>query len=166
MTSVANSANPFFESWTTPNGAPPFDRIVTAHFEPAFERGLQEQVAEIAAIKSQVAPPTFENTILAMERAAETLIWSIEHLPPTQFVAVSQDGLRTNGEAITRRVLERLCLTPIADSSALRNAVERLSKGRVETYTATIPSVQAAARARLDEAQDRALRHAGIEECS
>ena len=42
--------NPFFESWTTPFGIPPFDRIGSGHFPAAFDRGMEEQIAEIAAI--------------------------------------------------------------------------------------------------------------------
>ena len=42
--------NPFFETWKTPFGIPPFDRIRPEHFPPAFDRGMAEQLAEIAAI--------------------------------------------------------------------------------------------------------------------
>ena len=41
--------NPFFEAWTTPFGLPPFDRIRPEHFPPAFDRGMAEESAEIAA---------------------------------------------------------------------------------------------------------------------
>jgi len=51
--------NPFLESWTTPFGMPPFDRIRPAHFPPAFNRGMEEQIAQIAAIASSTAPPSF-----------------------------------------------------------------------------------------------------------
>jgi peptidyl-dipeptidase Dcp len=65
--------NPFFESWTTPFGAPPFARIKPEHFMPAFERAFAEHEAEIAAIAGQNAPPTFDNTIVAMENAGRAL---------------------------------------------------------------------------------------------
>ena len=41
--------DPFFEHWTTPFGIPPFDRIRPEHFPPAFDRGMKEEIAEIAA---------------------------------------------------------------------------------------------------------------------
>ena len=65
--------NPFFETWTTPFGAPPFSRIKAEHFLPAYERAFAEHEAEIAAIAGQAAPPTFENTILALENAGRAL---------------------------------------------------------------------------------------------
>src|SRR6202030_908717 len=65
--------NPFFESWTTPFGIPPFDRIRPEHFPPAFDRGMQEQIAEIAAIAGSAAVPTFANTIEALERSGRLL---------------------------------------------------------------------------------------------
>ncbi|HEX6842154.1 MAG TPA: M3 family metallopeptidase [Stellaceae bacterium] len=65
--------NPFFETWTTPFGVPPFDRIQPAHFPPAFERGMAEEQAEIEAIARSSEPPTFANTIEAMERSGRLL---------------------------------------------------------------------------------------------
>lgn len=65
--------NPFFETWTTPFGMPPFDRIQTAHYRPAFDRALDEHVSEIAAIRDNPAPADFANTIEAMERAGAEL---------------------------------------------------------------------------------------------
>jgi len=65
--------NPFFEAWTTPFGLPPFDRIRPQHFPPAFNRGMEEHAAEIAAIAGNAAPPDFANTIEALERSGKLL---------------------------------------------------------------------------------------------
>jgi peptidyl-dipeptidase Dcp len=65
--------NPFFEVWTTPFGMPPFDRIRPEHFPPAIDRGMQEQIGEIAAITGLAAPPSFANTIEALERSGRLL---------------------------------------------------------------------------------------------
>jgi peptidyl-dipeptidase Dcp len=65
--------NPFFETWTTPFGAPPFPRMKPEHFVPAFERAFAEHEAEIAAIAGQREPPTFDNTIVALENAGRAL---------------------------------------------------------------------------------------------
>ncbi|MCZ8131718.1 MAG: M3 family metallopeptidase [Steroidobacteraceae bacterium] len=65
--------NPFFQAWTTPFGAVPFDRIRDEHFRPAYERAFAAHRAEIAAIANSPEPPTFANTIDALERAGELL---------------------------------------------------------------------------------------------
>jgi len=65
--------NPFFEDWTTPFGAPPFDRFRPAHFAPAFDRGMRGQVAEIDAITGSAEAPSFANTIEALERSGRLL---------------------------------------------------------------------------------------------
>jgi peptidyl-dipeptidase Dcp len=65
--------NPFFEDWNTPFGMPPFDRIRPEHCPPAFDCGMQEQVAEIDAISGSAAAPNFANTIEALERSGRLL---------------------------------------------------------------------------------------------
>ncbi|HML09595.1 MAG TPA: M3 family metallopeptidase [Stellaceae bacterium] len=65
--------NPLHEDWATPFGLPPFDRIVPAHFPPAFDRGMDEELAEIAAITGSPEPASFANTIEALERRAQLL---------------------------------------------------------------------------------------------
>jgi peptidyl-dipeptidase Dcp len=67
------TSNPFFETWTTPFGAPPFDRIVPDHFRPAYDRALAEHAAEIETIASNTEPATFENTIVALEDSGQLL---------------------------------------------------------------------------------------------
>ncbi len=65
--------NALIEDWDTPFGLPPFARIDDAGFAPAFEVALAEDRAEIDAIAADPAPPTFANTIEAMERAGHRL---------------------------------------------------------------------------------------------
>ncbi|HEY3909559.1 MAG TPA: M3 family metallopeptidase [Stellaceae bacterium] len=65
--------NPFFEAWNTPFGMPPFERIRPEHFPPAFDRGMEEQLTEIAAIVAGPAPPGFGDTIEALERSGKLL---------------------------------------------------------------------------------------------
>jgi peptidyl-dipeptidase Dcp len=61
--------NPFFSESILPFHLPPFDRIRDSDYEPAFERGIADQAREIEAIASNPDKPTFDNTIVAMERA-------------------------------------------------------------------------------------------------
>src|SRR5271163_3918338 len=65
--------NPFFETWDTPFELPPFERIGPEHFPPAFDRGMAEQLSEIAAIAGSSAAPDFANTIEALERSGRLL---------------------------------------------------------------------------------------------
>jgi len=70
---AAVEVNPFFETWETPFGIPPFDRIRDEHYKPAFERGIEELRTEIAAIRDNPEPPTFENTVEALQVAGRSL---------------------------------------------------------------------------------------------
>ena len=63
----SGETNPFFQQWNTPFGAPPFDRIQTGHYLPAFERGIAEERREVEAIAQNPAPPTFQNTFEALD---------------------------------------------------------------------------------------------------
>jgi len=72
-TTAPMAANPFFAPSTLPYHAPPFDRIRDEHYQPAMEEGMRQQLAEMEAIANQTAAPTFENTIVAMERSGELL---------------------------------------------------------------------------------------------
>ena len=65
--------NPFFVESPLPHQHPPFDRIDDAHYAPAFERGMADQIAEIEAIAGSSEPPTFDNTIVALERSGQLL---------------------------------------------------------------------------------------------
>jgi peptidyl-dipeptidase Dcp len=72
-TPVSAGTNPLLAQWAGPyGGVPPFDRVRVSHFEPGLEAAMAEQLGEIDAIASNPAAPTFENTIVAMERAGRT----------------------------------------------------------------------------------------------
>jgi len=65
--------NPFFETYTTPYEVPPFDKILNAHYLPAFQEGMKQHNAEIEAIVSTAETPGFANTIEALDRSGELL---------------------------------------------------------------------------------------------
>ena len=69
----ALSTNPFFSASPLPYQAPPFDRIKESDYAPAIEEGMKRQLAEIDAIAENPEPPTFANTLEAMERSGELL---------------------------------------------------------------------------------------------
>src|SRR6516164_2009790 len=66
-------SNPLLAAWQTPFETPPFDDIRSEHFLPAFEQGFTEHIAEIDAIVTDRAEPTFDNTITALERSGKLL---------------------------------------------------------------------------------------------
>ena len=57
------ATNPFEREWDTPFGVPPFNEIKNDHFMPAFQKGMEENLAEIDAIVNNPEAPTFENTL-------------------------------------------------------------------------------------------------------
>jgi peptidyl-dipeptidase Dcp len=70
---VAARANPLLTPSPLPFGAPPFDKIRDEDFPPAFEAGIKGQLAEIAAIAGSPAAPTFDNTLVALEKSGQLL---------------------------------------------------------------------------------------------
>lgn len=71
---AAEAANPLLEKWSGPfGGVPAFDKVKVADFKPALEAAMEENLFEVAAIANQSAAPTFENTIVALEKTAESL---------------------------------------------------------------------------------------------
>ncbi|NJC22234.1 peptidyl-dipeptidase Dcp [Arthrobacter pigmenti] len=66
-------SNPFSTTSTLPYQLPPFAQIREEHFLPAFEAGFSEHLAELDSIAGNTEPPTFENTIVALERAGQAL---------------------------------------------------------------------------------------------
>ncbi len=71
--SCADTQNPFFAEFDTPYGVPPFDKIKTEHYMPAFIEGMRQDSLEIEAIANNPEPPTFANTIEALEYSGAML---------------------------------------------------------------------------------------------
>jgi peptidyl-dipeptidase Dcp len=63
--------NPFYAASTLPYHAPPFDKIKDTDYQPALEAGMAEQLKEVEAIANNPAPPTFENTLVALEKSGQ-----------------------------------------------------------------------------------------------
>jgi peptidyl-dipeptidase Dcp len=73
MTSSQTDTNPLLEAWTAPFEAPPFDRFEPQHFRPAFDAALKQARAEIDGVAANPEPPSFANTIEALERSGRSL---------------------------------------------------------------------------------------------
>ncbi|MEM6796682.1 MAG: M3 family metallopeptidase [Acidobacteriota bacterium] len=65
--------NPLLANWETPFGAPPLESVEASHFLPAFEEALAQNTAESEAIATNSEPPTFDNTMLAMQQSGVAL---------------------------------------------------------------------------------------------
>jgi peptidyl-dipeptidase Dcp len=93
------AVNPLLPEWTGPHGGlPPFDRVQAEHFAPALQAAMAEQLAEIDRIANAPAPPTFDNTIAALERSdrAFNRVFAIYNvfgstMKTPQFQAVERD---------------------------------------------------------------------------
>jgi peptidyl-dipeptidase Dcp len=95
--------NPFYAPSALPYEAPPFDRIVDGDYQPAIEVGMTQQLEEIRAIAENPAAPTFENTLVAIEKTGALLQRSI-----AAFSGVT--GANTNPvlEAVQRELAPKL----------------------------------------------------------
>ena len=65
---ACNKSNPLLEQPNTPYGVPAFNQIKLSHYLPAFEEAIKQNKAEVDAIANNEAEPTFDNTIVALDR--------------------------------------------------------------------------------------------------
>ncbi len=70
---VVDARNPFFVESTLPLHYPAFDKISDADFAPAFDRGMADHLKEVVAIADSAQPPTFDNTLIALEKSGQIL---------------------------------------------------------------------------------------------
>jgi peptidyl-dipeptidase Dcp len=73
VVAVVEDNNPLLMEWDTPYGIPPFAEIKDENYKPAFDRGIEELRVDIRMIRDNPQPPTFENTIEALELAGPAL---------------------------------------------------------------------------------------------
>ena len=148
-------ANPFYHPSLLPFQAPPFDRITDADYEPAFLAGMAEQTAEVRANADNPAAPTFENTLVALERSGELL-----NRVHAAFSAIAG--------AFTNPTIERIQQELAPKFSAHDDAIfldERLFR-RVEAVYGQRESLQLDAESdRLLEIYYKRFVHAGAQLC-
>ena len=91
--------NPFLAPSTLPYQLPPFAEIRDEHYRPAFDAGMAEQLAEVAAITADPAEPTIENTLVALERSGQvlqrvaTVFFSLSASDSTEFGTALEEEL-------------------------------------------------------------------------
>jgi peptidyl-dipeptidase Dcp len=103
-------ANPFAAPSTLPYGLPPFAEIRDEHYEPAFEAGMAEQLAEVQAIVRKRDFPMFANTFPALESSGQ-LLERVSHVFFTKSSADSND--------LTNELEERLAPKLAAHADAI-----------------------------------------------
>ncbi len=85
---ACNSTNPLIDQPATPFGVPAFDQVKLEHYMPAFEEAIRQDKAGIDAIANNTEAPTFENTIVALDRNGELL----ERVSSVFFNVLEADG--------------------------------------------------------------------------
>ncbi|MFR6031645.1 MAG: peptidase M3, partial [Barnesiella intestinihominis] len=103
MISCNQKENPLLSEFSTPFGVPPFEQIKPEHYMPAFEEGIRQHDAEIAAIIANPETPTFKNTI-------EPLEFSGMQLTQVNLIFSSLTEAETNDElqAIAKEISPKL----------------------------------------------------------
>jgi peptidyl-dipeptidase Dcp len=162
---IAVDPNPLLAEWSGPyGGVPPFDQVKIEYFKPALEAAMADNLADIGKIAKNSAPPTFENTIVAMERAGQTLdrvstiygVWgSTMSSPEFQVVqremapklAAFNDQI-TQNEALFKRI-EAVYNSP--DKKKLTSEQQRLAWLYYTNFVRSGAQLDAKAKARLTE---------------
>ena len=101
---MIQAQNPFFQDFkSTPHGTAPFDKIQFADYEPAIDRGIRLGLQNVDAIVNNPDAPTFENTIVALERADADLNRVLLVFDPL-LSALSDDAMMDLSMKITPRL--------------------------------------------------------------
>ena len=121
--------NPLLEPWTAPFEGPPFGNLNPEHFREAFEVAFAQTRAEIAKIEADPAPPSFANSIEALERSGRTLRRS-----SAVFFCLANADTNDDLLAIERDVAPKLARlrSEIYSSRALFDRIETLHTRRGE----------------------------------
>lgn len=98
--------NPFYSPSGLPYGAPDFSKIENSDFMPAFERGMEIKLAEVDSIANNPAEPTFENTLVALEKTGQLL-----HRVSAVFSALSGANTNDTLKKIQKDIAPKLAAT-------------------------------------------------------
>ena len=113
---ACNHSNPLLEQPKTPYGVPAFNKIKLEHYMPAFEAAIAENKAEVEAIVNNPAEPTFENTIVALDRTGLLL---------DRVVGVFFNVLEADGNDEMNEIAEKVSpmLSELSDGIILNDAL-------------------------------------------
>lgn len=102
-TSSDSTSNALLVRSELPYQAPPFDKIKDSDFEPAFEAGMKEHLSEIEKIATNSEAPTFENTLVAMEKSGQ-LLGRVNNVFSALTGANTNDGLQKLQEEVAPKL--------------------------------------------------------------
>ena len=170
MTTSCNSdkSNPLLAPSANPYGAPAFDKIETKHYAPAFDAAIAQAKEEIDAICQNPAPPTFENTIEALERSGEALS-NVSGIFFNLLEADSDDEMRSIAEQVSPKLTEFSMYVQLnrelfarvkavydaKDSLNLNQEQARLLEERYKSFTRNGADLPEEARAAYAETQEQ-----------
>jgi len=97
--------NPLLQNYDTPYGVPPFERIKTEHYFPAFQVGIKQHQDEIDKIASNKSAPTFENTVAALDYSGE-LLKKVSYVFFNLYSADSNEQMEAIAQQITPQLTE------------------------------------------------------------
>jgi peptidyl-dipeptidase Dcp len=154
--------NPLLQPWTGPyGGVPPFDKVRVSDFEPALQWAMDETRREIDRIANDPAPPTFENTLAAMENSGRTLdrvsaiygIWS-SNMSSAEFQPVEREmepRLAAFSDEITQneKLFRRIEAVYNSDKSRLTPEQQRVAWRTYTNFVRAGAKLDAAAKKRL-----------------
>lgn len=101
-----NTINPFLiKKYNTPHNTLPFDSIKLEHYEPAIDKGIEEELAEIDKIVGNTEKPDFENTIAALDKSGETLE-KVTNMLGNMLNAESTDELQELAQKVMPKLTE------------------------------------------------------------
>jgi peptidyl-dipeptidase Dcp len=163
-----DAQNPLLSGWNTAFEMPPFEAIKTEHYRPAFEDALREHESEIAVIAENPEPPTFSNTIDALELAGKSLnriggvFWNLTGTDSTEELrAVERDlspilarhyAAISLNEGLFARVA---ALYDQREGLTLTSEQARLLELTYKSFIRTGAKLEGAARARFAEIAER-----------
>ncbi len=166
---AAASGDPLLAPWSGPyGGVPPFDKVKLEDMKPALEKGMAQQLSEVDQIAAGPAPPSFENTIAALERAGRALdrasriygIWS-NNMSGPEFQSVEREmapKLAAFEDRITQneKLFQRIAAVYEArESSTLTPEQKRLAWLYHSNFARTGAKLDAPAKQRLSEINQR-----------
>ena len=100
LTTTVSAGNPFFQTYKTPHQTIPFNEIKIEHYLPAFGEAMKQHNVEIDAIVNNPQTPTFENTIVALDKSG-ALLTKVSSPLYNLLSSESNDDLQTIAEKIS-----------------------------------------------------------------
>jgi peptidyl-dipeptidase Dcp len=170
---VIDPNNPLLAEWSGPyGGVPPFDQVKVEQFKPALETAMAENLAEIDRIANDPNPPTFQNTIAAMENTARRLdrvgtaygIWSSTMNGP-EFQVVEREmapRLAEFSDQITQneKLFERIdAVYNSEEKASLTPEQQRLTWVYYNNFIRAGAKLDATAKKRLSEINQELANH-------